>query len=377
MKVLYLTPGVFDKGGISRYNRYQINALRDVFGVKQVGVVSSLGPSQSDGDLETAFEVDWHGSSDSTSRNSKLDFLLATLRFGVRGRPDVIWAAHLNYAALAHLMARAFGSKSVVQVYGLEVWTPRARRPDIPWGLRKCDHAVSDCHFTADYVETNFRLGDEVTVIWDCVDLERFYPRQPSQAVLDYYSLPNPATRFNIMTLGRLTQGAEYKGYERLLEVFRRMPENARLVFGGSGDLVPRLKARARALRVHKRVTFTGFVHEAHLPDVYRAASVFCLIGDRGLGRGEGIPLTPLEAAACGIPILVGNQDGSREAVVDGVNGFAIDPFDIEEIAHRLDQLAKDSGLRQNMGEAARARIEQEHSYAVFLERMRDFIQSV
>jgi phosphatidylinositol alpha-1,6-mannosyltransferase len=128
---------------------------------------------------------------------------------------------------------------------------------------------------------------------------------------------------------------------------------------------------------VADRVIFTGFVDEADLPDIYRSASVFCLIGDRGPGRGEGIPLTPLEAGACGVPIMVGDQDGSREAVEQGVNGFSLDPFDLETIAQRLNLLLSDEPVRRRLGEAARRRVLQEHAYPVFRERMRRFLERV
>lgn len=122
---------------------------------------------------------------------------------------------------------------------------------------------------------------------------------------------------------------------------------------------------------------FTGFINEADLPDIYRSASVFCLGVDRRPGREEGIPLTPLEAAACGVPILVGNQDGSREAVEEGINGFALNPFDLKNIAGHLRQLAADDSYRQLLGGAARARIEREHAYSVFRRRMKQFLDEV
>ena len=57
-KILYLSPGCFDKGGISRYNRYQITALREILGDKNVKVFSLLPPQE--GDFEDHFEVSWH-----------------------------------------------------------------------------------------------------------------------------------------------------------------------------------------------------------------------------------------------------------------------------------------------------------------------------
>ena len=378
MKVLYLTSGVFDKGGISRYNRYQITALRELVGEEQVVVLSRRGPTGGKDDLETPFVVDWHGRGEALSLSDKGAFVKETLRFALRHQPDLIWCAHLRLSALAWLVARLVGAKVVVQVYGWEVWTPVRSRPDMHWGLRHADYVISDCHFTAHYIENEgYRPPGTIEVMWDCVDTERFSPGPPDPAVLERYGIPDPATGFNILTLGRLTASAAYKGYERLLEVFVRLPKFCRLIYGGGGDLIPILQARARTLGVEDRVTFTGFIDEADLPDVYRSASVFCMVGDRGPGRGEGIPLTPLEAAACGVPILVGNQDGSREAVEQGVNGFALDPFDLETIAYHLQRLAEDESYRQRLGRAARARIEREHAYPVFRERMRRFLGKI
>ena len=78
---------------------------------------------------------------------------------------------------------------------------------------------------------------------------------------------------------------------------------------------------------------------------------------DRSDGRGEGIPLTPLEAAACAKPIIVGNEDGSREAVVEGVNGFIVSPRDPDALRGALEQLLVRDELRDSMGRAARSRI--------------------
>jgi len=378
MKILYLTPGVFDKGGISRYNRYQIVALRELMGTNQVIILSRRGPTGLRDDLETAFSVDWHGSGEALAIADKAKFILQTLRIACQRKPDLIWCGHLRFSALGWLIARIWPAKTVVQVYGHEVWTPDPRRPDSYWGLCRSDYVVSDSHFTAQYIEKErIRPTGDVWVIWDCVDTERFSPGPSNLAVLARYGIPDPCSGFNILTVGRLTTFTTYKGYERLLEVFSHLPRYTRLIYGGGGDLIPRLQARAQVLGIADRVVFTGFIDEADLPDVYRSASVFCLIGDRGPGRGEGIPLTPLEAAACGIPILVGNQDGSREAVEQGVSGFALDPFDLENIAHHLRQLAADESYRQRLAKAARARIEREHAYPIFRERLRRFLDEV
>lgn len=376
-RVLYLTPGVFDKGGISRYNRAQLQALRELLGSAQVVALSLLGPAGSSRDLETSFPVDWAGPAPSASYSGRSAFFWQALRFAFRFRPDLVWCAHVNYGFFAHLLARAAGARSVLQVYGREVWTPRRMRPDVSWGLRLSQHLIADCHFTADYVRQTYRPHKQDAVIWDCVDVHRYTPGSPAPAVLRKYRLQDPAHMFNLLTLGRIAPETTYKGYLRLLDVFEKLPDYTRLVFGGGGSLIPELQERVKRSGWEARVTFTGFIDEADLPDIYRAASVFSLVGDRSYGRGEGIPLTPLEAAACGAPILVGNQDGSREAVVHGITGFALDPFDVETIAASASALAGDPALRQRMGAAARQKIEREHSYEVFCARHAEFLDSL
>ena len=372
-EVLYLTSGVFDKGGISRYNRYQITALRELLGQTEVAVVSMLGPSKSARDLETPFLVDWHGKNIEADKANQVHFALVAMQYAVRLKPKVIWSAHMYFSALAHLLAQLIGSRSVVQVYGREAWTPRPYRPDVFWGLQHSDHVTSDAYFTAEYLERVYLHGQKVTVFWDPVDTDRFAPATPNEDVLTGYGIPLPGSSFTILTLGRLSTGAGYKGYERLLEVFARLPERAILVYAGDGDLVQKLRDRTEELGVGPRVVFTGFVDDAHLPDVYRSASVFCLIGDRGPARGEGIPLTPLEAAACGVPILVGNQDGSREAVEHGVTGMALDPFDLDAITVVLKDLMTDDAYRLRLGYNGRLRIQREHAYPVFRSRIERF----
>jgi phosphatidylinositol alpha-1,6-mannosyltransferase len=364
-----LTPGSFDKGGISRYTRYQISALRDVYGKKGVRVYSVLGPSNDD--LETPFAIDWW--SGGIRPTQKLAFAGKTMSETIRFRPSIVLAAHVNLSGLGRLLAKAVGAKTVVNVYGREVWS--GLRRDAAWGLKSSDLVISDCHFTRDYIQQQrLRAGGVGTeVLWDCVDTERFSPAAPSRAILDSYGIPDPDKYVNVLTLGRMSSEAAHKGYDRLLEAFliaAQRSSELRLVYAGSGELVAKLRRRAEAAGLAERVTFAGSIAEDHLADVYRASHVFSLVSDRAFGRGEGIPLTPLEAAACGKPILVGNQDGSAEAVVEGSNGFILDPFDLQTHGERLLQLANDARLRQVMGDAARQRILEFHDYRIFRDRL-------
>lgn len=374
-RLLYLTTGCYDKGGISRYNRYQIRALRELLGESSVRVFSLLGPAP-DG-FEEPFATSYYAGG--VSARFKGAFAMRVAMEMLRNRPSAVLAAHVNLSGFALSLARTFGARSLVNVYGAEVWS--GFRRDVAWGLAKSDHVVSDCHFTADYIEKRgHRLGGKTSVIWDCVDLSRFYPGSPRPDILKKYGIPDPTKCFNLLTLGRMGADTAYKGYDRLLEVFKKVAiqnPDSRLIYGGGGAMVEILKDRAKRAQIEHRVCFTGFIHEQDLPDVYRSGHVFSLVTDRRHGGGEGIPLTPLEAAACSIPILVGNQDGSQEAVLEGVNGYVLSPFDLDSHAERLIKLGNEPLLRERMGKAARKRIEEEFSYDIFVSKHRRLLDTL
>ena len=376
MKILYLTPGCFDKGGISRYNRFQIQALREILGEENVRVYSLR--QKRDGDLESPFEVTWSATGSSHLLN-KIAFGGKVLECALTWRPDVILVAHVYMSGFVFLVSKASGSKTILNVYGHEVWSGLSAGRRL--GMTNCDYVISDCHFTANYLEgVGARRPGTVKVAWDAVDVTRFFPAPPSPTVCEKYGIPDPGKGINLLTLGRLSSGADHKGYRRLLEAFAlvaRQNDKVSLIYAGSGDLVDILKARANELGVSSRVHFTGSIHDEDLPDVYRAAHIFSLISDRGKGRGEGVPVTPIEAAACGKPILVGNQDGSPEAVMNDENGFVLDSFDINSHVDTILRLAGDPGLRLKMGEAGARIAVTEFSYMSFREKHRKFLSEI
>lgn len=373
MKVLYLSPGCFDKGGISRYNRYQISALRDLLGDENVRVLSLASPKEDD--FEEPFGVYWFGNG--VGHSSKVKFSMKLFKETITWRPDIIFTAHVNLSGLAKVAAKFSNCTTLLNTYGLEVWSGLSR--DALWGLKNTDHVISDCHYTARYLEgEGLRELNSIKVIWDCVDLDRFNPDvEIPNELLVRYGIPDPGRYKLIVSLGRISKKAAHKGYDRLIQAFSlihtRYPD-ARLVLAGKGDLVDELRLLAQECGIADKVIFTGMVEEKHLPAIYRIAHVFSLVSDRGIGRGEGIPLTPLEAMACRVPIIVGNQDGSQEAVVDDRNGFVIDPFDIDDHAQKLGLLISDASLREQKSENAVAVASEYFSYSHFRRKHRELL---
>ncbi len=352
MKIIHISPGLFDKGGIARYNRFQVSALRQGFGPDQVQVFSLAGRRHDD--LEEPFAVDYAGPVPMNSASRPL--MAAEAMRAVRSfRPDAVLCAHVNMGPLCLALARASGARLAQNIYGREIWIKGGLGRARAMALRRADLVIADCHNTADRSLEMGLVRRRPEVIWDCVDTVRYTPGEPDWDALAAYGLSR-SERFRLLFLGRINRHTRYKGFERLLHLTARLPGSRfEAVIAGKGDDAEHVLDLAARLGVADRTVLTGPVDEAHMPDIYRAADAFYLASEVGPSMGEGIPLTPLEAMSCGAPVLVGDQDGSREAV-EGAGGWCGDPTDLETQAAYLTDLAGDAARHQAEGAAARAR---------------------
>lgn len=376
MKILFITPGCFDKGGISRYSRYQISALREIYGKDSIQVISFLGPDKDS--FEESFEVTWHGTNPGIIDRIKMICQIILQVF--TWRPDVIHTALVNYSGVSHFLAKLIGAKSVLNIYGLEVWSKMRKSAD--YGMRNSDYVISDCHATAEYAEKNgMRPSNSIEVIWDCADLKHFRPfPEKWDSLKQRLGLPDRNKYFITVTLGRISKNAAYKGYDRLIKVFSEVYKSypdIRLILVGRGDLIEDLKSLARSLGVEHQVMFTGGVTDEDLSTILSYAHLFSMVTESGDNMGEGIPLTPIEAMACATPIIVGNQDGSREAVIEAINGYCIDPNDLGLHQKIIESLINDPIELEKKAQGALRIAEDHFSYPVFKKKHSDFYTKI
>ncbi|MGH7923590.1 MAG: hypothetical protein ACREQH_03250, partial [Candidatus Binatus sp.] len=92
MRILFLGIGVFDKGGISRYCRYQIRALRELAGADNVNVMSLFPPRPND--FEEPFQVDYQGHG--IGLGSEASYLARGASHAFAMRPEIVWSSHIR-----------------------------------------------------------------------------------------------------------------------------------------------------------------------------------------------------------------------------------------------------------------------------------------
>jgi glycogen(starch) synthase len=145
------------------------------------------------------------------------------------------------------------------------------------------------------------------------------------------------------------------KGVQDLLAAvprLRRRHPGLRVVVAGTGPAADALREQARALRLGRSVTFTGFVPDADLAALVAAAD--CAVVP---SRYEPFGMVALEAAAAGTPVAVADAGGLAEIVADGRTGVRFAPADPAALAAAVHRLLADEVLGRRLVRAARAQL--------------------
>ncbi len=153
-----------------------------------------------------------------------------------------------------------------------------------------------------------------------------------------------PTWSWRLLYVGRIDPR---KGVATLLEALASLPPEAtlRIVGGGEAAHLGRLRELTTGLGLDGRVAFVGPLARDELPAVYAAADavVFPVLWEEPWG------LVPLEAMACGRPVVATGTGGSAEYLRDGENCLLFAPGDAAQLAERLTRLAGDARLRTRL----------------------------
>jgi glycosyltransferase involved in cell wall biosynthesis len=169
---------------------------------------------------------------------------------------------------------------------------------------------------------------------------------------------PSEAEPPLLLAVGRLV---DYKGFRFLLRACRTLVDRGldfRCRIVGSGPEEPALRRRLESLGLHGVVELAGVVPHAEMAAEFARAAAFvlpCCVGAGG--EMDGIPVAMMEAMARGLPVVSTRLTGIPELVRDGENGLLVDPEDAEGLAGALARVLVDGGLRQRLGERARATV--------------------
>jgi glycosyltransferase involved in cell wall biosynthesis/phosphoheptose isomerase len=276
-----------------------------------------------------------------------------------REQPDVVhshfWmSGHASLRAAAPLgipVAHTFHALGVVKRrYQGEADTSPPERIDIERDIaRRADRIVATCTDEVFELVRMDAASGRLTVIPCGVDLTLFRPDGPAER-------RGPDVR-RIVCVGRLV---ERKGIGNVIRALARLPGVELVVAGGpERERLPedhearRLMAIARHEGVENRVDFRGRVERHDLPPLLRSADALV-----SAPWYEPFGITPLEAMACGVPVVASAVGGLIDTVVDGVTGVHVPPRDPDRLTCALGSLLddRDACIRYGRAGVERAR---------------------
>lgn len=258
------------------------------------------------------------------SERIRLTLSLAT--YLITRRPDHVFCGHINLAAMVSQLCQILKIPYTVLTYGKEVWyeLPTREKKAIAaaeriWTISRYSR---DLAHAANQVPT-----DKFDMLPCVVDGDVFTPGPAPNELIERYQLQDARV---LTTVARLWAGDIYKGVDVTIRALPKIASafpTVKYVVIGRGDDQPRLAKLAEELGVADQVVFAGFVPDEELIDHYRLADVYVMPSKEGFG------IVYLEAMACGIPVIAGNDDGSADPVQDGRVGWQVPHRDPEAVA--------------------------------------------
>lgn len=246
--------------------------------------------------------------------------------------------------------------------------------------IDRADRIIAQCPNEMHELVTLYDADpSRIEVVPSAVDIKTFRPVPRERARAELGLDPEEWT---VVYVGR---ALPRKGIDNLVEAFARLAGRihrpVRLVIVGGETTegnpmqtpeIRRLADMAAMLRIRGLVNFTGKRDQTMLKYFYSAADVAVTTP-----WYEPFGLTPLEAMACGTPVVGSDVGGIKFTVADGETGFLVPPRDPDALAARLERLLMDRALAQKMGRAARARVERLFTWRKVAERTSELYESV
>jgi len=323
---MLLTDGFGGFGGISRFNRDFLSALNVCPLVERIYALPRVISEPIEGPIP---EVVVYERRAARSRGS---YALAAIRHALRGpQTDLVICGHINLLPLAWIAAKLARARLVLVIHGYEAWTPTPRKLS-NFLANRIDAFIAVSRYSAGrFARWSGVAKERCFILPNCVDLDRFRPRQRDPVLASRYGLHSAIV---MLTVGRLVAGEPCKGIDEVIDVMPRLlgqlPDLRYLIVGDGSDL-SRLQAKAQAQGLADRIVFAGRISEAEKVAHYNLADVYVMPS-----YGEGFGIALIEAAACGIPVVGSSVDGSCEALLDGQLGRLVDPTKSSDLVQAI-----------------------------------------
>lgn len=212
--------------------------------------------------------------------------------------------------------------------------------------MENFDQVFAESHVMRNWYRQHGWAEEQIRTIAFGVDLDAFQPHErPTEIAARVGAAPDD------VVVGYVGRMAFEKGPLQFIEIADRLSQEPRLrfVMAGDGAQAKLVKATVAAIGNIDRLNYLGVLEPREVATLLNLCDILVVPS-----RHDGRPLIVLEALASGVPVVASRVGAMSELIVDGENGYLCDPFSIDEMSHRVAQLAGDKALRQQVAKAAR-----------------------
>ncbi len=250
------------------------------------------------------------------------------------------------------LLLRGVPGKQVITIYDLSFlvypsYHPWIRVKGLTAGIARsasrADAIIAISEHTKRDLITRLQIPEEKIRVVPCAAASHFRP-------LDAASRSSILSRYGLPETGYLLYAGNIeprKNLVRLLRAYSLLKQDGErplpfFLCGGVGWKNTEIHRCVEQLSLQRDVQFLGYVPDEHLPALMNGATVFLY---PSLYEGFGLP--PLEAMACGTPVVTSNVSSLPEVVGDA--GVMVDPTDVEGLMKAIGRIVVDEELRRDL----------------------------
>lgn len=323
MRILALATDAFGGyGGIAQYNRDLFTALALSERVTSIVAIPRLASHDIPPMPNKVRQLE--------ARSGRAAYAMYAMRMAKELGPfDVVFSGHIYHTPLALMIGRWLKIPVWLQTHGIDAW--ERPRHFLRYAVEQSALITTVSRFTKRKLLAWAKIEPEHVRVLSNTVRPMFTAGKKDGAFLSQIGLAN---RKIILTVSRLSKSDYYKGHRRIINVLPKVLcqyPDAIYVVVGDGDDRSDLEQDVAHAGLSASVRFAGRRSDEDVLQLYRAATAFVMPSTK-----EGFGIVFAEAAATGLPVIGGNQDGSADALADGVIGTMIDPEDEGQLSDAI-----------------------------------------
>jgi glycosyltransferase involved in cell wall biosynthesis len=315
-------------GGIEKFNRAFMKALEEICSENKFDLIikSSHDNLPDERYIPKSKFLGFKG--------HKIKFVIKCL--AEANKMELVFIGHINLALVAVLLKLLNPRiKLIVVGHGIEIWERQILFKKFL--LKLCIKILAVSNYTKQQIIKNNGIDPNKIIIFHNT-IDPFF-KYPDRLIKPEYLLKRYNINKNakiVLTITRINKHEEYKGYDRVIDamgaVLKAQPKTIYFL-GGKYDEIEkvRIEKLIEEKGIKNHIILAGFINEDELTDHYLLGNVFAMPSKK-----EGFGIVFIEAVACCLPVIAGNKDGSKDALLNGEIGLLVNPDSHLEILDAL-----------------------------------------